>query len=257
MPSWAANPPKPRGWDTSKQPKESEMRLDFLTMAESALKKAYNELVIEATGLGLTAAAVRRFKSKDIGIQSCEALYKSICEAKGETYEPPAELSADADDEFEVTVEHPKNDVDISSLKTSKEAAPPAPPTPKKPIKKPAKKTGKKVVKKVAKKVAKKTVAKTPAKTPKKAAVKKDQLPISAALGLRTNSLLEKIAVFLSAEARIGKMIVKDVISKHLYGDVRAFNRVDVLIKVMKKDQYDLKKEVKNGVTSYGLYAKK
>lgn len=226
--AWIKNPPKQSTWNTSNtKRKEQKMRIDFRTMDEQQLKHAYDDMVVEAVDLGLmdpVKFGAKKFKSKDIGIQKCEEIYKKICEAKGEAYSP-----LDYESEAPAEVPH-KNSVDISKAKT----------TVKKPEKKPDKK--------------KAPAKKLPDKKPNKDVVTEEH-PLCVATGIRTNSLLGKIVMFLGA--RLGKMVAEKQIIMHLYNDERKSNRVEVLGKQMKRDKYDLRKEDKNGVVSYGLYAKK
>lgn len=62
---------------------ERNMRPDFNSMAGPELVKVHNEMMIEASGLGLPGAVVKKFESRAVGLRRCEELFEEICTKKG------------------------------------------------------------------------------------------------------------------------------------------------------------------------------
>jgi hypothetical protein len=100
------------------------------------------------------------------------------------------------------------------------------------------------------KKVAKKKAKKAP--PPKKTA---NRTPLEEDCGVQSGSKHSKILSFLAA--KLGKQVPKKAIVKNLYGDPEVkTNRIDDLIRVMKKSKYEIKQEGDDGDITYGLYKK-
>jgi len=224
--------PKTHHWDTVHgkwvpnriYKREDNMRPNFYALSNSELVQTYNEMAIEAAGLGLPVTATKRFSTRDNGIRRSEELFKTICDKKGLDYEQPEmpEAAAGQTDGIGRQLVEPVE---------AKEQAPP------KPLKASKKK----------KPAAKKTNAKTSSR--------KERAPISEACKVQAGTYHEKILLYL--EARMGKQIPEEAIIRHLYGgELKKTNRIKDLERIMKSvRRYQLKREEdEKGNISYGLY---
>jgi hypothetical protein len=86
-------------WRRRHDPQEEIiMRPDFEALTNPQLTQAYNDMTVDAVANGLNAKSIKKFKTKELGVLRCDALYKAICEKVGDDYEvkmpAPAETTS-------------------------------------------------------------------------------------------------------------------------------------------------------------------